>query len=190
MLFFFYGTLMDDEVRQALAGSRARALRVSSGILLNHRRCKARDGNYPVVTPCFGGRVPGLFVEGVDAHLALWIAHYEGPGYLPARVTARDRLGQRLRPWAFMPATRRHAAGEPWDLGLWQRHDKPRVRWLLQNWLLQVEGGRPLALDAPWLSRRRLHEVIRQGGERSRPNPHLDDAGEPSVGERWPAAAA
>ncbi|RDD62827.1 gamma-glutamylcyclotransferase family protein [Ferruginivarius sediminum] len=173
MLFFFYGTLMDDELRGALAGAKDATLRITPGTLLNHRRCRARFGNYPVVIPQPGGRLSGLFVEGVDAHLALWIAHYEGPGYVPARVSAVDHAGQRLRPWAFMPLTRQDASREPWDLQAWQRHDKPAVRRLMQNWLLHVDGGRPLALDAPWLSRRRLWAAVRLGNDQPRPNPHL-----------------
>lgn len=193
MLFFFYGTLVDRELRAALFGARAQDVRVTPGMLFHFQRRRARFGDYPVIVPRPGGRVPGLFVEGIDAALALWIAHYEGPGYVPARVTAFDRAGQRLRPWAFMPMTTRDASGEPWDLATWQRRAKAHVRRQMWNWLLQVEGGRPLALDASWLARRRLAEMERRGDDQPRVNPHLapgEATGEHVVPTREIEAAA
>lgn len=192
MQFFFYGTLMDRELRRMLFGARAAGLRITPGTLVNHDRRRARFGDYPVVVPQVGGRVPGVFVENVDATLALWIAHYEGPGYVPARVTAFDQIGRRLRPFAFMPLTVRAASSRPWHLTLWQRRAKAHVRRQMWNWLLQRRDGWPLALDASWLARRRLAEIVARGDDQPRANPHLDGerAAEACAGEPDRAAAA
>lgn len=173
MLFFFYGTLMDGELLRMLAGPRAEDLRLTPGILMNYRRQRARFGNYPVLLPHPGGRVPGLFVEGLDRQLLLWVAHFEGPGYLPQRVSARDQAARQLRPWAFVPLHPGLASPESWDFEAWQRGDKPRVRRLLRDWVLQSTPGRPLALDAPWRVRRRLETVCGQGNDQPQPNPDL-----------------
>lgn len=178
MLFFFYGTLMDRELRSALAGAKAGRLRATPGVLLNHRRLRASFGNYPVVVPRMGGRVPGLFVEGLDHDLLLWIAHFEGPEYLPQRVPARDEVGQRLSPWAFMAPAGGRATSASWDFRRWQRLEKPRVRRLMRNWLLESAPGRPLALDVSWRGRRRLNEIAVLGNDQPRPNPHLSACGE------------
>ncbi len=183
MLFFFYGSLMDGELRRALAGRKAGRLRVTPGVLVNYRRRRARFGDYPVLVPGTGGRVPGLFVEGLDTDLLLWVAHFEGPGYLPDRVAARDLAGRRLAPWAFLPETRDGASDDPWDFAAWQRGRKPQVRRLLEYWLLESTAGRPLALDAPWRVRRRLAAIAAAGDDQPRPNPELGTAmSEPAPG--------
>jgi hypothetical protein len=173
MLFFFYGTLMDRELRARLLGARRHDLRVTPGALINRRRFRARDGDFPVLVPELGGRVTGVFVEGLDAHSLLWVAHFEGPWYLPDRVTAFDEQRRRLRPWTFRPTRRSHASDAPWDFRRWQRTGKPQVRAQLNTWLLQRQAGQPMALDAPWLARRRVCEVAALGDDQPQPNPHL-----------------
>jgi hypothetical protein len=173
MLFFFYGTLMDRELRAKLLGARVQGLRVTPGVLIHHRRFTARYGDYPVLVPELNGRVSGVFVEGLDARALLWIAHFEGPWYLTERVTAFDERRQRLRPWAFRPTRRDAATDKPWDFRRWQRTGKPEVRELLNTWLLHRSGGVPIALDTPWLARRQLARVVETGYDQPRPNPHL-----------------
>jgi hypothetical protein len=192
MLFFFYGTLMDRDLRAALLGRRAERLRVTPGVLLNYRRLAARTGDYPVLVPELRGRVSGVFVEGLDPHALLWISHFEGPLYLPGRVTAFDLQRRPIAPWSFLPTRRDVASPRPWDFRRWQRTGKREVRELLNSWTLERAPGHgaPLALDAPWLARRQLQRLVRQGHDQPRPNPHLDraeiardglDEGEPGV---------
>ena len=159
MVFFFYGTLMDDELRRALAGPRDARLRIEPGLLLHRDRRRARFGAYPVLVPAPGRRVAGQLVAGVDPHLALWIAHFEGPGYLPTPLAAQNRAGRRVRAITFAPESLDEAGREPWDFRRWQRRDKPGVRRLLQSWLLARADGRPLALDVPWRVRRQLQAL-------------------------------
>lgn len=176
MLFFFYGTLMDRDVRQALLGKRASQLRVTPGVLLNYRRLAAKHGDYPVLVPALGGRVNGVFVEGLDAQALLWVAHFEGPTYVPGSVLAQDMYRQRLWPWAFLPSERSRASSQPWNFRRWQRIGKRQVRDDLNKWLLQrgISSGVPLALDVPWLARQRMSQVLQSGPVRPQPNPELD----------------
>lgn len=172
MIFFFYGTLMDPDLRRALTGARAETLRLTPGYLLHYRRMTARDGDYPVLTPRIGARAPGYFVEGLDRHSLYWIAHFEGGTYLPQRVLARDLAGQRLRPWVFMPTSRAFASSHPWTFTLWQRRQKPRIVRMLHNWwALEAAPGLPLSMDIPWRVRRRIETICDAGNCGARPNP-------------------
>jgi len=156
VLFFFYGTLMDESLRSALAGARASRLRVASGVLPDHDRRAARDGPYPVLVPAPGRRVPGLLVAGVDRHLALWIAHFEGSGYRPAAYRVLDATGRRQMAVTFAPTVALPASAHPWSLARWQRQHKAPVARSLALWLRQLPGGQPLSLDVTWQVRRRL----------------------------------
>jgi hypothetical protein len=177
MRFFFYGTLMDDDVRADLLGPARRELRVRPGVLLHHRRRAARDGYYPVLVPEARGRVDGLFVEGLTRELVLWIAHFEGPTYEPDSVTAVDPAGRRLGAWSFLPTRRAYATDRPWDLRVWQRHHKPAARRMLALWRRRLPTGHPMSMDAPWRVRRRI-DAIAERAESIQAAPLADAAGQ------------
>lgn len=176
VIFFVYGTLMDAELRRAVFGARAGELRVTPGVLRHHARRTAADGPYPVIVPRPGGRVPGCFLENLDRELLLWMAHFEGPAYLPRRVTAHDRQGRVLRPWTFAPAAVPAVRAADWDLRRWQAVHKPAVRRDVKTWMLAVRPGQPLALDVGWRGRRRLDAVVAAGDDQPRPNADWDAA--------------
>jgi hypothetical protein len=164
MRFFFYGTLMDDDVRADLLGAARHDLRMRPGVLLNYRRRAARDGYYPVLVPEARGRVDGVFVEGLTREFVLWIAHFEGPTYEPDRVTAVDPAGRRLGAWSFLPSRRAYATDRPWDLHVWQRHHKPVARRMLALWRRRLPTGQPMSMDAPWRVRRRIDAIAERSG--------------------------
>ena len=143
MLFFFYGTLMDDEVRADLLGRAVRDLAVTPGVLLHHRRRCARNGYYPVLVPETGGRVGGIFVDGMTRRLAIWVAHFEGTAYAPGAVTVQDPAGRRVAAWSFLPVSPGHASRHAWDLRVWQRRHKPAVRRAIAGWRREATAGHP-----------------------------------------------
>ncbi|SDG28343.1 Gamma-glutamyl cyclotransferase, AIG2-like [Limimonas halophila] len=178
MLFFVYGTLMDPDLRRTVFGRRAGEVRVTPGVLLNHVRRTAAGGPFPVVLPRPGGRVPGYFLENLDRELLLWMAHFEGPGYLPRRVTAWDARGGRLRPWTFAPVETPAVRAEGWDMRRWQAVHKPAVQREAKTWMLATRPGHPLALDVSWLGRRRLRDVVAGGDDQPQPNPDMPPSAE------------
>ncbi len=139
MRFFFYGTLIDADVRRAVLGLHA-PRQVEPASLRGWRRVPLRDKTYPVLVADADSSVDGVLVRGLNVAARRRLERYEGPHlYTLAEL---DVLPEgRSRPVSALvfvaKATgARHDAGT-WDLETWQRRDKRRF--------LLTLGRRPAA---------------------------------------------
>ena len=127
MRFFFYGTLLDGDVRRLVLGERAPTL-VEPARLDGWRRMTLEGVDYPVIVPAVGGVVEGAVARGLDATGHARLVRYEGPDYVLAEVEVRLDAGSRgLAVNVFVPRPGFRVIGRPgWDLVRWQRRVKPR----------------------------------------------------------------
>lgn len=126
--FFFYGTLLDDDIRRGVIG---RDVPLEPAALAGYRRVRAAGKWYPIL-------VPGPASERVDGGLVQGLAHaeidrlvaYEGAGYRlsPTSVTLSD--GGSMNALVFLPLGELKASAEPWDLASWQQREKSRIMQL------------------------------------------------------------
>lgn len=87
MRFFFYGTLIDPDVRRVVLGARAAAaIHLRDAVLPNWERRAMRGVSYPVILARAGGRVAGMLASGLDARGRRRLVAYEGEGYDLVRV--------------------------------------------------------------------------------------------------------
>jgi len=83
-----------------------------------------QGGSYPISLPDRKGSVAGAVVSGLSARDVARLAAYEGAGYrvspLKVRIAGSLTMVSVFEPIVskLKPTTR------PWDLALWQRHDK------------------------------------------------------------------
>lgn len=172
MQFFFYGTLMDRDLRRLVVGRDVEArLTIRHGALIGYRRRVARDGYFPMLVPAAGGRVTGLLVDGLGGHALTRIAQFEGEEYEPRVARAVDSDGRRVRACLFLPSRRQLVDRSAWNFRRWQREHKPRhLRWT-RFWLRECPPGTMVDTVVPWHVRRRLAEIDRRasraGPERS-----------------------
>ena len=86
---FVYGTLVDGERLEAVAGRRFAS---APAVLEGYTRVSSPD-TYPYVVPHAGGRVDGLLLFGIDPTALERLDHYEREGQLyfrrPATVRCR-----------------------------------------------------------------------------------------------------
>ncbi|MCG8360311.1 MAG: gamma-glutamylcyclotransferase [Kiloniellales bacterium] len=160
MQFFFYGTLMDRDVRRAVFPHLAEELRIRPAVLPGYRRVKANCGNFPVLVRRPGSRVRGHLAQGLDARGVLLMAHFEGTEYLPRPTTVIDRLGARHRAWLFLPSHNRHVSRASWRLEHWRLLDKRRLMPSIERWFSQYGAGTLESQDVPWRVRRWLMEQL------------------------------
>lgn len=131
MVYFFYGTLCDADVRRLILGYRPSPRQLHPARLPGFCRKRARERSYPVLVRAPGGLVDGLLFRPRPGDAGR-LAAYEGPEYrtrtlpvcrrgspgaIPATRPARARV--------FLPAgATLPASFDDWQLCRWQRRDK------------------------------------------------------------------
>lgn len=156
MRLFFYGTMLDPEVRRIVLGDGVERLTIRPAVLVGYRRVRAKDGDDPVLVRRTAGRVHGALVEGLRPDDLHRIAHFEGPDYAPRRATVIDKADRRVCVWVMISRGARQASGEAWDLRRWQIRAKSRLLPQLRRWMLEYRLLKGYSVDIPWPVRRML----------------------------------
>jgi hypothetical protein len=146
MRFFFYGSLLDPDIRRAVMGPGLARCRVSPAILEGWRRCRRRDLIYPVLRQERGRCVEGVLVDGVDAIIAARLSAFEGASYTTQTMRVYPRDGAAVGAFVFLPK-RSLASPSAWHFQEWSRGRHRRV-------LRLANGG--MAHDGRTASRRLL----------------------------------
>lgn len=151
--FFFYGTLLDADLRRALCGAEAEAWRLTAAELAGYRRGRSPSRTYPYLVPDPQGRVCGMVADGLTSEAAAVLTLYEGRGYRIAAVVPELR-GDRLTCWAFVPR-RPVLAPLPWTLEGWAEKHKAAALKRLRAWRSDVGEDEIAAAAVPWRERPR-----------------------------------
>ena len=176
MRFFFYGTLLDRDVRAMVLPHVFEELCLTPAELTGWQRVQARHGSFPVIRPRPGARLAGLLVEGIDRRGLYRMAHFEGDGYTAGLLPVTAR-GRRLQAAVFLPERRALCLSRGWSLDTWQRRHKRRFLPRIQGWMNEFSAQGPWSGDLSWHARRRLAEIARVA------------PGEDGAAEAWREAA-
>jgi hypothetical protein len=131
MRFFFYGTLMDEDVRRAVLGVRSLAP-AERATLEGWRRVKMAGVSYPMIVRARNHRVEGILMHGVDGRARDLLQRYEGDEYTIMNVEVRT-ADSVLTAKMFAPRPGVTVRGRgPWDLDTWRRRHKRRFLGGLQ----------------------------------------------------------
>ncbi len=139
MRFFFYGTLIDADVRRAVLGLYA-PRRVEPATLRGWRRLPVRGRTYPVIVADPAASVDGVLVRGLNVAARRRLERYEDAELYD--MAELDVLPDgRTRPvgaLAFVAkATGFHPGSGSWEIADWRRRHKRRF--------LLTLGRRPAA---------------------------------------------
>jgi Gamma-glutamyl cyclotransferase, AIG2-like len=137
--FFFYGTLVDPDVRRAVLGPYA-PRSVEPASLSGWRRVPVRGKTYPVIVADPAATVDGVLARGLNAAARRRLEHYEGDdlyAVADVEVALTDRL--RLVPARVFVAKAAgiHRGRGTWTIATWRRRHKRRF--------LLTLGRRPAA---------------------------------------------
>ena len=128
--FFFYGTLLDADLRRHVIGRDLAATHLVPAAVTGFRRVRVQGQGYPMLVPGEAtDRVEGVIGSGLDASEIAALVAYEGEGYGLQPITTRLADGTTCVAQIFRPlAGGVHLpSDETWDLARWQREHKPGV---------------------------------------------------------------
>ena len=151
--FFFYGTLMDPDLRAAVLGGPC--LSVRPAVLPDYRRAAVAGRDYPGIAPARGQTVPGLLAAGVTPAMAARAAWYEGAEYEPARVVVVPEGGTGTEAWTFLPLPGTRLGTGGWDLAHWRRRRKAMTLKSARACMAALPAGGIRRLEAAWMARLR-----------------------------------
>jgi hypothetical protein len=153
--FFFYGTLLDADVRRAVIGRSVPASAILDVSFAGYRVARAQGRSYPILAPEPGATASGVLVHGIADAEAARLFHYEDKGYDPVEVTVTDTRGRPRRGWVFMPGQRLSAMAENWSFAAWERRHKRRTMPLIAAWMGRYAGPRSAPKFRVWRMKRR-----------------------------------
>ena len=128
MRVFFYGTLMDPDVRRLVLGPRAKALRVEPAVLPGYRRVGMRRRSYPVVVPDPRRSVEGCLAHGVDREQFARLTDFESDEYV-ARRRPVVAGGREYSAWVYVASALAAPTLAEWRFETWrERHKRAFLR--------------------------------------------------------------
>ena len=137
MRFFFYGTLIDADVRRALLGPHA-SRRVEPARLQGWRRVAVSGKTYPVVVAEPDASVDGVLVRGLSAAARRRLTRYEDANLYALATVDVLAMGcaHPVSALAFVAketATRRAPRSVGWSFEDWRRRHKRRLLLTLRR---------------------------------------------------------
>ena len=121
---FFFGTLMDRDVRQAVLGRPTPEHALEPASLRGWCRRPVAGRTYPMLAPHPAGQVDGVLVHGLDAHDRRRLDHYEGEEYIVAEMKVISGRGGRRNALVYVCRPGVAAGRGPWRLRDWQSRHK------------------------------------------------------------------
>jgi gamma-glutamylcyclotransferase (GGCT)/AIG2-like uncharacterized protein YtfP len=121
MRFFFYGTLLDPEVRRHVIGPTADAHPAEPAVLAGYRCVYMSRKTYPVAVPDRKGSVQGCLVRGLDKAARARLVAFETNEYDEAEREVRTAAGMVLRCRVFVASRLAAPSSKVWDFASWQK---------------------------------------------------------------------
>lgn len=134
MRFFFYGTLIDPEVRALALGGLAEGCTVEAARLDGWRRVGVRGRTYPAVVLRPGAATDGVVAHDLPGAALPLLTAYEGPEYEIRELTVQAAAGA-IAASVFVAGPSCRTGLLDWRFEDWQRRHRNRF-------LTRLRGGR------------------------------------------------
>lgn len=149
MKLFFFGTLMDPDIRAIVLGRDFDPDRIQPAIVQGFRRVFVAGRHYPMLLRHALGWVEGTLVTGVDAQALHRLQVYEGWEYALRPIQVQTKAGHKVMAHVFMCPPGIEAKPRPWTLEEWQRRHKRTFLSKAQQHMQRVLRRPALAMRPP-----------------------------------------
>jgi hypothetical protein len=148
--FFFYGSLMDVELLEAVLGRRADGLSLTPGWLSGYVAEIAERYSFPLLVEGRANRAHGVVVKGLSAADVERIAYFEDTEYAVVAIDVATAAGD-VSARTYMATATLKSSGKRWDFDAWRKRDKPLLLAVTRKVMAEHYGVTPMAeIDAVW----------------------------------------
>jgi hypothetical protein len=126
MVFFFYGTLLDDDVFTLVTGRSVAPHERCRAVAEGYRRVFREGASYPILITAASERVDGALVSGVGTREAERLKTFEGDEYELVQLPVHAHNRGPVRAHVFMAKAWVPPSAEAWNLAAWRRRHKHR----------------------------------------------------------------
>jgi Gamma-glutamyl cyclotransferase, AIG2-like len=148
--FFFYGSLMDRDLLEAVIGRDANHLIFTPGWLKGYVAEVAANYSFPTLVESRHGRVDGLIAQQLSTADVERIAYFEDEDYTPIVAdiaTAEAEISAQF----YVATARLKSSGKAWNFDSWRRRDKPLLLAVTRKVMREHYGLTPMSeIDAVW----------------------------------------
>ena len=137
MRYFFFGTLLDAELRAVVLGRELPESALGLAFLRDHARYCVAGEAFPLLVAEPGARVDGVLAEGIGPAEAARIAWYESDEYEIRETAVQTADGQATEAFCCLAGAAARHDGIAWDFAHWQRHDRAFALLLAHDWMGQ-----------------------------------------------------
>jgi hypothetical protein len=150
MRFFFFGSLLDEDVLAVVLGRAVAAPVFAPAVLEGYVRALSALESYPVIVARPGGQVDGGLVRGLSAADHVRIAWFEEGEYQITPVHVRLADGRRIAARACVTRPEHSVRAGDWSLARWQREAKPEFLPRVRAWMELYGRGTVAEAEATW----------------------------------------
>ena len=124
MRMFWFGTLMDPDIRHLVLGHDIPDDMIESAELPGFTRVFVDGHIYPMIVPSPGDSVQGVLVKLITVEDVRAVMTYEGDEYQFADIDVVSVNGDTVSAKAFLAGDRQRASSVPWNLEEWRQGHK------------------------------------------------------------------
>lgn len=151
--FFFYGTLMDPDLRGLVLGQGTLAGTTCPAVLTGYRRRIVAGQDYPAIASAQSCHVDGLLVTGISPAMAARASVYEGAQYDAVSLAVTTEGGAGCDAWTFLPVAGVRLGTGDWSLDTWRKRHKTLALNSARTFLSAGPTGGLQRIDAVWQAR-------------------------------------
>lgn len=153
MDFFFYGTLLDPDIRRLVLQCDVPRKNIVAATLAGFRRYAVPDAPYPAAVRHAGGEIEGIVVRGLDVLDAARLSNFEGEKYPAALCPVTLVQGRAEEAWVFIANDQVPLGEKEWSLETWQRADKDQFLEFAHSWLGERGDDKVAVQERLWRTR-------------------------------------